>query len=246
MNRSWIAVGLLAALGAVLAARFFFGPNPHGDAQAARAIATRGLVEAIAAQRAGTRLLVLSNPFVRRTGTSREIIAMEEAGLRGIRAAAVNGISLGAVVYPELRAEAQENPRAVPIDAETTTPLSYLVAPDAFDRAAQEHPECDVIVSLIGLPIELDHCAAWKNAGPPSFALLLPDLRMVGGAGQVVAAVKSGKLAAVVLRKADGVGDHVEADRDFSTEFNRRFLLITKENVETVARDTPELLERGL
>ena len=242
MNRNWLGLAFVAAVALALAANYFFSPNPHQAARADREIAARGLAEAVLAQLPGHRALVLSNPYVQKPGTARAIVEMEEAGLRGLRAVQ-EGKWIGAVVLPELRPAAQENPRAVPIDPETTTPLSYLVAPNAFDHAAQAHPDCGVLVSLIGLPVELDQCEAWKKEGPPAFALLLPDLRMVGDANAVATAVKSGKLVALVLRKPGGISEHEPLTLDFKAEFDRRFLLVTRENVDDLAARLPQVLQ---
>lgn len=244
MKRSWMGVGVIAAAVLLVAWKFFLGPNPHDDALAARTVATRGLAGALAARHPGQRAIVLSNPFVRRPETDRRIVRMEEAGIRGLREALEGRLAAVTVVYPELRPEARDNPRAVPIDTETTTPLSYLIAVDAVDRAVAEHPDAGLVISLIGLPVELGGCEAWKREGGPAFGLLLPDLRMVGGAAAVAEAMRSGKLSAVVLRKPNGVGDEVPPGSDFQAEFDRRFLLVTRDNVDEIVRQTPGLLEQ--
>jgi hypothetical protein len=241
MNRSWVVLALAALVAAFVAVKFYFGPNPYHEALASREIATRVLAETLAARHPGKSAIVLSNPFIKRPETGRRIVAMEEAGVEGLRK---GKLTIQAIVYPELRPEARENPQAaLPTDADTTTPLSYLVATNAFDLAASEHPEAEILVSLIGLPIVLDECEVWKKAGPPSFALLLPDLRMVGGAAAVTAAFKSGKLSAIILRRPDAVDEDKRPGPDVKAEFEKRFLLVTAENVEQVARQTPELLQ---
>jgi hypothetical protein len=89
----------------------------------------------------------------------------------------------------------------------------------------------------------LEACASWKKEGPPYFALLLPDLRMVGSAEAVATAVKSGKLIAVVLRKPGGVSEHVTVGKDFKAEFDQRFLLVTKDNIDDVLTRMPAVLQ---
>lgn len=238
-----MGAAFVLAVAGLLAWKFMAGPNPYRDARAARELATHRLGEYLASQFPGKRVLVFSNPFVKRPETEQRIVDMEEAGLRGLEESLEGRMKIGAVVHPELRPEAGENPRAVPIDSQTTTPLSYLVAPDAFDRGILEHPDCEIVVSLIGLPVELDRCEAWKREGAPSFGLLLPDLRMVGGAPAVVAAIKSGKIAAMVLRKPSGVRDDVTPSNDRATEFDQRYLLVTRENVETIAAENSAILQ---
>ena len=241
MKRFTLAFAFLALALAIVAGRYFLRSQPQRHALHARELAARGLAEYLARTQPGQRALVMSNPFIHRAGTDRRIIETEEAGVRGLRTGWGNQVTIGAVVLAELKPGALEDPRSVPIDPETTTPLSYLVAPDAFDQAARAHPGCGLMVSLIGLPADLDRCEVWRAPGAPAFALLLPDLRMVGGTAAVVQAVKSGKLLAFVLRKPGGPGDDTPAGKDFEAEFARRFVLVTRESVEQVIQEQPGL-----
>ena len=232
-----LVVGLLAGLG-----YWFFGrDNPHSNALRAREMATRGLAEYLARTQAGHRALVLSNPYTERKGTPRDIVATEAAGIRGLKQGFGTSLTVEAIAFPELRAEAQNNPRAVYIDPESTTPLSYLVAEDAFDKLARQYSHCDVIVSLIGLPVELDRVECWQTNGPPKFALLLPDLRIIGDGAAVKSAVKSGKLAAFVLSKPDAPDSNAPVGRDFAAEFEKRFVLVTAENIDQVTQTHTKL-----
>jgi hypothetical protein len=241
MNGQKLAVAFLALVAAFFGLKFMLRPQPLRHALEARALATRQLGEYLAATQSGKRVLVMSNPFIRRANTDRAIVETEEAGLRGLRDGLKGRLAITAVAYPDLRPEARDNPRAVPIDPETTTPLSYLVAPDAFDSVLRQNPGCDIVVSLIGLPVELNRCEAWQAAAAPAFALLLPDLRPVGDTAAVEAAVKSGKLLAFVARKPGGPSDDTPMGKDARTEFERRFLLVTRENIDQIVRAYPAL-----
>src|SRR5205823_3845125 len=99
----------------------------------------------------------------------------------------------------------------------------------------------DLIVSLIGLPVELGKVQVWKQPGSPAFALLWPDLRMVGDWAAIKGAMRSGKLAAFVLRKPDGVSDSERPTKDFKIEFETRFLLVAPDNVDNVQAAYPGL-----
>lgn len=220
---------------------FYLKPDPQGSALRVREIATRGLAEHLARTHPGKSALVISNPFTQRPDTARAIVDTEQAGLRGLREGFGRSISVAAVAFPELKGEARENPRALLAGVETATPLSYLVEPEAFDALAGKHANCEIIVSLIGLPLEVARCEAWKAAGAPRFALLLPDLRVIGDAAAVKVAMKSGKLAAFVLVRPGAPGDDTPPGRDWKAEFEKRFLLITAENVEQVIQASPGL-----
>ena len=232
---------LLAVFVGGLAYQIFLKPTPQGSALRARQIATRGLADYLAAHHAGQRALVVSNPFTQRKDPDPAIVATEEAGLRGLREGLAGKVA-SVVAWPELKPEALSDPRALIAGRETVTPLSYCVATDAFDKLARAHPECGLVISLVGLPAELDSCEIWKQSGAPRFALLLPDLGIVGDVNAVVGAFQSGKLLACVLRKPGGRADETPARGDFKTEFEQRFLLLTAENAGPLFEASPGLL----
>ena len=149
------------------------------------------------------------------------------------------------VDLPELKPDAATNPRSLLQDADTTTPLSYLVAEDGFDKLLQQNAGCDTVVSLIGLPVELDKMEAWTKPGAPRFALLLPDLTMIGKLGAVRAALQSGKLAAFVLARPGGVDESTKVGKDPAAEFEQRFVLVTAENFDSIRQAHPALFPGG-
>src|SRR5262249_14960638 len=189
--------------------------------------------------------LILSNPFTQHPGIPKEVLAAEQAGVRGLHDGWGKRLTVAAVVFPELRPDALRDPRALLGDAETSTPLSYLMGPEAIDNLTQEYPAGQLIVSLIGLPKDLDQCATWTAAGPPRFALLWPDLRLVGDTAAVQKAIKSGKLAACVVRRPEAPADAAPLNLAWAAEFERRFVLVSPENVDQILQRYPGLFERG-
>ena len=186
---------------AVLAVAWFFYPknSAQRNALANRTAATRGLAASLARAYPGKRALIIANPFTQKKSRRREIYEFEQAGIRGLRLGFGKVVTIEAIVYPDLRREFLEDPNSVYVDATTTTPLSYWVAENAFDKAALEHPGCDLIVSLIGLPVGVTRTELWRKVGSPKLALLLPDWRIIGEREAVREAFHSGKLAAAVL-----------------------------------------------
>ena len=238
------ALIFLALVVAGAVAWFFTKADPQGTALLTRELAARGLAEELVRSQPGSRVLVMSNPFTQRAGIAKAIADMEQAGLSGLRTGLGTKATVGAVVFPELRTEAQDNPAALLSDVETTTPLSFLVAPDAFDKLIKQHGDCAVVVSLIGLPVELNRCEAWNASNistSPKFALLLPDFRGIADAPVIINAVKSGRLLAFVLPKRGAPASDAPVGKDWKAEFAKRFVLVTAENVEQVAATSPEL-----
>jgi hypothetical protein len=216
---------------------FFFRSKPRDYALAARAVATRRLAEHLGEKFPGTRVLLISNPFIQNASTSADIVATENAGIEGFGKGMANKLALEAIAFPELKTEARGNPRDVFIDAETTTPLSFLVAEDSFDKLAEQHPQCGLFVSLIGLPRNVKEQRCWQQDNP-RFALLLPDLRFVGNVAAVKQAVQKGKIAAMVLQKPGAPSVHGGVSEK---EFDQLFILVTPENIDQAILDYPQL-----
>ena len=234
MTRQTPALAFVALVAAGFGVWIFLKADPQGNSLRVREIATRGLAEHLARTYPGRKALIVSNPFTQQTGTAKAIMEMEQAGIRGLREGFGKSVPVAAVVFPGLKPEARENPRALLVDVESATPLSYLVAPDAFDQQAKQHTDCELIVSLIGLPVDVGGTEAWKAVGAPRFALLLPDLKIIGDAAEVRAAMKGGKLAAFVLARPGSPDDDTAPGRNWKAEFEKRFSLVTPENVEQV------------
>jgi hypothetical protein len=236
--KRWIPILVVIFAAAGVALWFFLRPDPHDHALAVRELATRTLAEYVARQYAGQRALLISNPFTENDGATKQILAMERAGISGIKEGLGMKVALHAIAFPELKPEARTNPRALLTGAETTTPISYLVSANAFDKLTTQYPDCDIVISLVGLPATLQEARCWRDP-KPCFALLLPDLRFVGDLAAVKEAVQSGKLAAFVLNKPGAPDLRSSPQKD--GEFDKRFLLVNRANIEQVIADYPQL-----
>jgi hypothetical protein len=232
-----IPLVITALVLAAVASWFLLRNEPQDYALAAREMATRRLAEYLARKFPGHRARLISNPFVQNAHTSADIVQTENAGIEGFRKGAADKLALEAIAFPELKPDARTNPRAVFIDGETTTPLSFLVSPDGFDKLAAQHPQAGLFVSLIGLPVNVKELRCWQE-GKPAFALLLPDLRFVGNAAAVKQAVQKGKIAAMVLQKPGAPSVHQGVSEK---DFDRLFILVTPENIERAMTDYPQL-----
>ena len=114
-----------------------------------------------------------------------------------------------------------------------------------LDKLARQHSDCALIVSLIGLPANLEQVKCWQSSTGPKFALLLPDLRWIGNAAAVAGAVKRGKLAAFVLAKPGAPGGESSPRGNFAAEFEKHFLLVTEQNIDQVVEQYPQLFPAG-
>lgn len=179
----------------------------------------------IARLRPKSKVLLLSNPFAQKAGHFHESSQFDRAGLRGLRKGLGTGSSV-TVVVPEIRQEYIANPASVIIPPDSKTPLSFIIQPGSIDQLTDAHPECNVIVSLIGLPLGVDQLKVWAEKDPRSFALLLPDLRVLGSSQEVHAAFRRGKLLAAVFEMPSS-GDP---------------LVVTADNISDLLKENPKLL----
>lgn len=191
-----LAAGLLVAV----ALGVFLLLRPSGAEGAALDVREKQLQKlgaALAAARPGCHVLVLSNPFARGSTLPNERSRFENAGVRGLREG-LGKKSTVQVVFPEIRPEHFSNPGSIVIPPDSRNPLSFLMQPASVEALARAHPECQVIVTLIGLPVGVDQLSLWDEKDPHAFALLLPDLRLLGPPEKTLEAFRRGKILAAV------------------------------------------------
>ncbi len=175
-------------------------------------------------------VLVVGNPFSQLPNPSAQVRDFQRAGVAGLKTGLRNGPAL-TVDFPAVKPSVLANPASIPIDPKSPNPLSFLIESSAFDALLKSHPDCDLAVSLIGLPVNLGAMETWSKSGPPRFALLLPDWRILGDASEIAAAFSSGKLvAAVVSRSIAGT----------VADFRERYLLVNSNNVTELLQRSPQ------
>jgi hypothetical protein len=220
---------IIAASAAIALALIAFIPRNSSAKSAAldaREDALERLGESIAKLRPKSKVLVLSNPFTKDSGLLDEKARFERAGVRGLTKGLGDNASV-TVAFPEIRPEFVADPQSAIIPPDSRTPLSFLISPAAVEKLAAAHPECSVIVSLIGLPAGFDQGKLWKTDDPRSFALLLPDLRVVGPAQNAVDAFERGKILAAVTDDPSQPG---------------KPLIVTRGNIREVLERQPQAL----
>jgi hypothetical protein len=221
-----MGLGFGIAAAALAGLYLLFAPSGATSASlTAREETMKALGASIARLRPGAKTLVLSNPFAKESGYLDTRSRHERAGIRGLR----EGLGRGAAVevaFPEIRPEYFQDPGSVLIPPDSRTPLSFLVRPESVEKLADARPDFGVIVSLIGLPVGVDQLRIWSQEDPRAFALLLPDLRVLGPPEKALEAFERGKLLAVVAEDpATGAP-----------------LVVTRENAAETLRNQPRVL----
>jgi len=229
----------LIALGALLVMALAWFALPRGDrllrdrALARRQLALRELAGYLAVRMPQARTLVIGNPFARMPDQASEVYSFEEAAIKGLKAGAGDRLTLTGVEFPQLSPAAARDPSSVPIPPDASTPLSFLCMDRAWDTLLARHPGTDVVVSLIGLPSDLQQHELWRST-KPKLALLLPDFRVVGDVDTVLRAFRSGKIVAAVLHHPAAPPESEPTAPTPKEEFERRFVLVTADNSESL------------
>jgi hypothetical protein len=217
----WIA----ALLGFAVVVYFLWPTSPKSAALTAREHLLETLGAEIAKVRPQAKVLLFSNPFAEKAGVFNEKSQFERAGISGLRKGLGKGASV-TVVFPTIRPEYIANPASVSIPSDTRTPLSFLIQPESFDRLAEAHPDCTVLVSLIGLPVGVNHLKVWNQKDSRGFALLMPDLGVIGAPNEMLAAFHRGKIIAAVFEDAH----------------TSKPLIVTQTNIASVLSAQPKIL----
>jgi hypothetical protein len=199
--------------------------SPKNQALADRELVMESLGKTIARLRPKSKALVLSNPFAKNAGYLDETSQYERAGLRGLRKGLGGDITV-TLAAPNLRADFLADQSSVAIPPDSRTPLSFMIDPAAVDQLASAHPECQVIVSLIGLPLGVEGLKIWDEKDPHCFAMLLPDMRVLGPPEKTFDGFQRGKLLAAVAQ------DEKSGDP----------LIVTRENIQAVLATQPKAL----
>lgn len=224
-GQAWLAGGLMLVAALLFYRMYLKSTEETTAALDSRQQALQELGEYLNQQQLGSCTVVLSNPFTQKSGQPSEIHKFERAGIRGLEQGLGESAAVE-IVFPTVKPEYRDNPQKAIIPRNSKTPLSFLIEPGSLDELAEAHPDCNLMVSLIGLPLGVDKLKVWDKQSPMQFALLLPDLRMVGSMNNVVSAFKSGKIAAAVV-----------TDKQANAP-----LLITPENIKEILTDRPNLV----
>ena len=195
--KPWLVALLLIVAVGVVSRPFLSSGKEMGQAVMLRQRALQALGETLAPEFGSQSILVVSNPYSEKSGQLKDIRRFERAGIEGLELGFGENTQIKRV-FPVIKPEYRDHPEKAVIPPRTKTPLSFLMDAKSIDELALAHPSCELIVSLIGLPVGIEQLSVWKD-DQHRFALLLPDLRVLGSKGKALSAFQSGKIAAIVV-----------------------------------------------
>ncbi len=210
--KHWLAGGLLLIAVLLFFRLYLKSREEMGQALDSRQSVLQALGKHLSLQHAPDCVLVLSNPFAQKHGQQRETRQFDDAGIEGLKKGLAKTTRLE-VARPKIKPEYWDNPQSAPIPPNAKNPLSFLMEASSIDAISKNHPDCEVIVSLIGLPVGANKLKVWQKRSPVKFAFLLPDLRVVGSKAEVLRAFQSGKIIAAAVRDLNS-GEPLIIDAD--------------------------------
>lgn len=119
---------------------------------------------------------------------------------------------------------------------EQVKPINQIMKAVDFDIVIDRHPECNIIVSLIGLPDDVKYMKIWQmeEKKRPKVAVLNGYLFMLGGA------IKVGYVCAAAAQKNGSITDEAPPSNP-EKAFNMRYILVTPENIDEMAKKYKKL-----
>jgi len=110
-------------------------------------------------------------------------------------------------------------------------PIQHMTFAIHFDDMIKRHPNCNLIISFIGLPPDAGDMAIWSQEPEtrPKVAILHGEVFALKNA------IASGAISAVVVPLPGAKLDEGAPPRKLQDAFDKRYLLITPQNVAEIA-----------
>jgi hypothetical protein len=117
-----------------------------------------------------------------------------------------------------------------------------------FDALIQRHPDCSLIISFIGLPMDVDQMEFWHTEEKSEEKPDVPEKPKIaiinGDVYKLKNAISAGMVVAAVTYSPQAKFDETSAPSNPKTAFDKRYLLITPENVEAISEQFGGLFEK--
>ncbi len=217
--------------GSVIALRSLRGSNVDRAAVEAFDSRVAGLVlgRHLAAAMPGSTALVIVED---KASTEHHFVA----GLAGLREGMGTAVTIIDIVspFPEERAAGTDGGR--PMSPERRIHLRKKTPASALDRILAENRDCTLIISFVGLSQNPADMAIWKSAESedrPRFVLFRSNVRPYREA------IRAGAILAAVVTRPDFEPGQGKVPEEPQAAFDRRFLLVTPENVDQIAAAHP-------
>jgi hypothetical protein len=125
------------------------------------------------------------------------------------------------------------------MEGEMLPPLEYWYTASLVNKLLDKYDgKYDMIVTTIGLPQDAKRLDIWKGDKKPKVALASGSVYELRGA------IKSGAIVAAVTYNPQAEYDDKPVPKDLDEAFNKRFLLLTPENIDQIASKHPDIFAK--
>ncbi|MBN2450396.1 MAG: hypothetical protein JXR77_08400 [Lentisphaeria bacterium] len=191
----------------------------------------------------GSKVLLLAEPTL---GTGQPKV---NPMVKGFKDAAGGKLTIVAEIRPEIPADKAkafqaESPMESGMEgsdmAEMMPPLEYWYNAKIFDELLGKQSDFDILVTTIGLPQDARNSKLLKDkAQRPKIAILNGSIYDLKGA------FTPDMLVAAITYNPKAEYDDKAVPRNLDEAFNKRFLLVTPENIAQIASQAPDLFRSG-
>jgi len=240
-------VATVAAIVAVAAAlwQLLGGGTPSGEdvariERAYQRIGAQKLGIYLAGRFPNARVLIVTEP---KSDAAPDVPDSNSSLLQGLREGLEGKVTIVGEVAPEMPEGLSDTfrgetgmPPGEPGMEEMLPPTEFWFTAAVFDKLVEEHKDrCDLVVSTIGLPMDLRGMKFWRMRTAPKLALANASVY------ELRAAIKSDRVSAAVTYNPTAAFELVMPPSDLDEAFSKRFLLVTAENVDEIAETYAEL-----
>ncbi len=156
--------------------------------------------------------------------------------IQAFKDGAAGKLTIAAMATPTVTWPEGRQPKPEEMDM---MPMNEMLKAKDYNDVINKHPDCNLIVSFIGLPMDVEELNVWTL--PPEKR---PKLGLINCAyHNLKNAIKSGVVVAVVGINPTAKFDEQPAPRDPKAAFERRYILITPENVVKISETYKNMFE---
>jgi hypothetical protein len=156
--------------------------------------------------------------------------------IQAFKDGAAGKLNITAMVTPTVTWPEGRQPKPEEMDM---MPMNEMLKAKDYNDVINKHTDCNLIVSFIGLPMDVEELTLWSMPADKR-----PKLGLINCAyHNLKTAIKAGVVAAVVGINPTAKFDEQPAPKDPQAAFDRRYILITPENVVKISETYKNMFE---
>ncbi len=186
------------------------------------------LGQEIAKRNPGAKILIIKPPSV--VSEKAQLVRdKQELGLK-------DGLAGKATILAEVELASGMDPQSP--EAMGYVPGGGLTA-EKFDEYIEDHMDCTVVLSMVGMPPDLQEMELWKKIEDKED---VPKLALVGANVYPLKPLFQADVISVALHNKPARFDpNADVPEDEQAAFDTRFILITKDSVDELSKTYPNL-----